>query len=158
LRLAPITLKAALAQVRAWHRHLPELQGGLFAVQIVSADGACLGVGIAGNPPRVWQGQGRLVISRVATEGAENACSMIYGALARAAKALGYREVWTYTLPDEPGTSLRAAGFVDMGLTRGGEWARPSRSRAPARRPDRKRRWVRALTHEQAVSKQGTAE
>lgn len=146
MRLAPITLKAALKQVRAWHRHLPELQGGMFAVQVVNADGVCLGVGIAGNPPRVWQGQGRLVISRVATEGAENACSMIYGALARAAKALGYREVWTYTLPDEPGTSLRAAGFVDAGMTRGGEWARPSRARAPARRPEAKRRWVRMLT------------
>ncbi len=120
------------------------LQGGLFAVQVrVGED--CVGVGVAGNPSRVWQGSGRIVISRVATEGAENACSMIYGALARAAKALGYREVWTYTLPEESGVSLRAAGFMDMGLTDGGEWDRPSRRRNAAVRPEQKRRWLRRL-------------
>ena len=146
-KLAPITVKAALKQVRAWHRHLPELQGGLFAVQVVS-DGQCVGVGIVGNPPRVWQGTGRAIISRVATEGYENACSMIYGALARAAKALGYTEVWTYTLSDEPGTSLRAAGFMDMGFTDGGEWDRPSRARAAAKRPEPKRRWMRRLSEQ----------
>ncbi len=143
--LAPCTVKFARRIVREWHRHLPEVQGGLFAVRVLGNDLTCLGVGIAGNPSRAWQGTGRIVISRVATNGAENACSMIYGALARAAKAPGYREAWTYTLPDEPGTSLRAAGFIDMGLTDGGEWDRPSRSRAPAAHPDPKRRWLRIL-------------
>jgi len=117
----------------------------LFAAQVVDAEGICLGVAIAGNPSRVWQGQAKLVIQRVATQGAENACSALYGALCRAAKALGYREVWTYTLPQEPGTSLRAAGFMDMGLTDGGEWSRPSRARKPALRPEPKRRWLRRL-------------
>lgn len=124
---------------------MPELQGGLFAAQCVTPDGACVGVAVAGNPARAWQGTGRLVISRVATDGYRNACSQLYGALCRAAKALGYAEVWTYTLPDEPGTSLRAAGFVDMGLTDGGEWSRPSRARRAAVRPEPKRRWVRRL-------------
>lgn len=152
IKLAPCTLKFALARVREWHRHLPELQGGLFAVQVLDDGTVCVGVGIAGNPPRVWQGTGRLVISRVATPGAENACSMIYGSLSRAAKALGYREAWTYTLPEEPGTSLRAAGFMDMGLTDGGEWDRPSRFRQPSLIPDRKRRWLRHLSANNAAS------
>jgi hypothetical protein len=138
-------VKAARRQVKAWHRHLPHVRGGLFAVQVVDVNGDCLGVGVAGNPARAWQGTGRLVISRVATDGAHNACSAIYGALCRAAKALGYREAWTYTLPDEPGTSLRAAGFEDMGFTDGGEWDRPSRRRAPVQCADRKRRWRRRL-------------
>lgn len=120
-------------------------RGGLFAVRCVNEEGVCVGVGVAGNPSRVWQSEAKLVISRCATVGAENACSMIYGALARAAKALGYQEVWTYTLPEEPGTSLRAAGFVDMGLTVGGEWSRPSRARAAAVRSEPKRRWMRNL-------------
>jgi len=145
LTIAPCTVKAARAIVRAWHRHLPELQGGLFAARVLGDDGAVLGVAVAGNPSRVWQDSGRIVISRVATEGAENACSCLYGALCRAAKALGYREAWTYTLPEEPGTSLRAAGFMDMGLTDGGEWSRPSRPRAKAVRPEPKRRWLRRL-------------
>ena len=111
----------------------------VFAAACVAND-ECVGVAIAGNPSMVWQGTGRIVISRVATPGHENACSMLYGALCRAAKALGYREVWTYTLPEEAGTSLRAAGFQDMGLTDGGEWSRPSRARNPATRPEPKRR------------------
>jgi len=130
---------------------LPNIQGGLFAVQCVDDSGVCLGVAVAGNPARTWQGTGRLVISRVATDGAENACSMLYGAICRAAKALGYREAWTYTLPDEPGTSLRAAGFMDMGLSDGGEWNRPSRARNKAIKPEPKRRWLRRLAMEKSA-------
>lgn len=164
MKLAPITVKAALKQVRAWHRHLPELQGGLFAVQLVAPDSVfdgtlhCVGVGVAGNPSQVWQGTGRIVISRCAiteglpkvidSSGVEHAapgCTLVYNALARAAQALGYREVWTYTLPDEDGRSVKAAGFTDMGLTDGGEWSRPSRQRSAAVCSQPKRRWLRPL-------------
>lgn len=86
-----------------------------------------------------------MVITRVATDGTPNACSAIYGALCRAGRALGYTEAWTYTLPEEPGTSLRAAGFTDMGLTAGGEHNRPARPRKAAVRPEPKRRWLRRL-------------
>lgn len=72
---------------------------------------------------------------------------MLYGALCRAAQALGYREAWTYTLPHEKGRSLKAAGFIDMGLTDGGEHCRPSRYRNPAKHPEPKRRWLRQLAH-----------
>ena len=156
--IAPCTVKAARKQVKKWHRHLKDIQGGLFAAQCLNAEGTCVAVAIAGNPARVWQKQAKLVISRVAAEenqpsiicskGIEHAspsCSMLYGALCRAAKALGYREVWTYTLPEESGRSLKAAGFVDMGLSDGGEHDRKSRPRKPAVRPDRKRRWLRRL-------------
>lgn len=144
LTIEPITVKAARAIVAKWHRHLPDLQGGLFACA-VSADGEIVGVAIAGNPARVWQGTGRVVISRVATTGERNACSKLYGAICRAAQALSYREAWTYTLPDEPGTSLLAAGFESMGDTAGGDHGRGKRPRKPAVRPDRKRRWRRVL-------------
>lgn len=145
LELRPCSVKAARRLVKSWHRHLPDIQGGLFAVCCVAADGECVGVGIAGNPARAWQNHARLVISRCATNGYENACSMIYGALCRAAKALGYAEVWTYTLVDEPGTSLRAAGFVEMGLSTGGANSCKARPRLPAVCPGPKRRWMRAL-------------
>jgi hypothetical protein len=145
LDIAPCTVKAARKMVKLWHRHLEDVQGGLFAAQCVTPEGKSVGVAIAGNPARVWQGQAKLVISRVATTGYDNACSALYGALCRAAKALGYKEVWTYTLPHEPGTSLRAAGFIDMGMTSGGEHDRPSRRRKPAKHPEPKRRWLRKL-------------
>jgi hypothetical protein len=145
-RIRPCTVKAALKLVGQWHRKLPDLQGGLFAARCIdAASGKCVGVAVAGNPSRVWQEEAKLVISRVATNGYENACSMLYGALCRAAKALGYEEVWTYTLPEEPGTSLRAAGFEDMGMSRGGEHDRAKRPRKPAKEPGPKRRWRKKL-------------
>lgn len=141
--LVPITVKAALKLVKLWHRKLPDLQGGLFAVALGYP--IINGVGVAGNPSRVWQGTARLVISRVAINDVKNGCSIIYGALSRAAKALGYREVWTYTTPDESGTSLRAAGFENMGLSRGGSYDRPSRKRDNPVNGEQKRRWRRRL-------------
>jgi len=144
IEIEPITVKAARKLVKEWHRHLPDVQGGLFSAA-VSVDGAIVGVAIAGNPARVWQGTGRFVISRVATDGSRNACSKLYGAICRAGQALGYREAWTYTLPDEPGTSLRAAGFVDMGMSAGGDHGRVKRPRKAAVRPEPKRRWMRRL-------------
>jgi hypothetical protein len=145
LRVASCSVKEAQRIVAGWHRHLPRVQGGLFAARVVDETGQTRGVAIAGNPARVWQGTGRVVISRVASDGTPNACSSLYGAPCRAAKALGYTEAWTYTLPDEPGTSLRAAGFEEMGMSEGGDHGRPSRPRKPAVRPEPKRRWMRRL-------------
>ena len=144
LEIRAITVKEARRIVKQWHRHVPDVQGGLFACA-VAVQSCVVGVAIAGNPPRVWQGTGRLVISRVATCEHKNACSKLYGAICRAAESLGYYEAWTYTLAEESGESLRAAGFEDMGLTKSEEWDRPSRRRNPAKRPDRKRRWLRIL-------------
>lgn len=80
-------------------------------------------------------------IVRVATDGSRNACSMLYGACRRAAKALGYRKIITYALASEPGDSLRAAGFVNEGLAGGGDWSRPSRKRNTDAPTEKKQRW-----------------
>src|SRR5574340_192720 len=115
MRLVPATVKAAARWVAEHHRHLRrELAGARFAVAL-EEDGVWRGVALATSGPRVWEGTGRCNIARVGTDGVHNGCSMLYGAMCRAAKALGYQEAWTYTLPGEPGTSLRAAGFEDMG-------------------------------------------
>lgn len=157
LRLAPITGKAALRFIAEHHRHLPRLQGALFAVA-VERGGEIVAVGTAGNPARVWQGTGRIQISRVAARAGENIgahsccyCSRVYGALCRASAALGYCEAWTYTLPGEEGRSLVGAGFWHMGFTDGGEWNRDSRPRASAVCSERKGRWVKPLTREATV-------
>src|SRR5689334_22377951 len=128
-----MTVREAKRRVKQWHRKLEDIQGGMFAAG-VAVGGELRGVAVAGNPARVWQGTGRLVISRVAVqEETPNACSRLYAALARAAEALGWREVWTYTLPSEPGSSLRGAGFEQVGLT--DENANHSRSSRPRKPP-----------------------
>ena len=53
----------------------------------------------------------------------------LYAASARAAKAMGYRKIITYTLDSESGSSLRAAGWSCAGLAGGKCW---TGSRKPA--------------------------
>lgn len=144
LTIEPCSVKEARRLVKQWHRHLPDIQGGLFAAK-VTVNSIPVGVAVAGNPARVWQGTGRILISRVATDETKMASGKLYGAMCRAAEALGYREAWTYSLPEESGASLRGAGFIEMGLSDGGEHDRPSRHRKPAVRPDQKRRWRKVL-------------
>ena len=69
-------------------------------------------------------------VTRVASDGTRNVASMLYGACARAAFALGYRRVITYTQGEEPGTSLDAAGYkiIASRPPRPG-WSTPSRPR-----------------------------
>jgi len=61
---------------------------------------------------------------------------MLYAAARRAARALGYNPVYTYTLAEESGASLRGAGFIVDKADAGGPsrlWHnRPGRSVAPA--------------------------
>lgn len=84
-----------------------------------------------------------LEVTRVATDGTPNACSMLLGAAVRAARAIGYRRVLSYTLKTEPGTSLRAAGFrLDKPIAGGGTWSRHERSRTDAHPVAAKQRWV----------------
>ena len=84
-----------------------------------------------------------LEVLRVCTDGAPNACSMLYGAVRRAAIAMGYPacNVITYTLASEPGTSLRAAGWRLDKHVKGESWDRPSRGRKDNAPTTDKLRW-----------------
>lgn len=54
---------------------------------------------------------------------------------------MGYRKLITYTLVEEPGTSLRAAGWRLIGQTDGGSWSVPSRPRVDKHPLQAKLRW-----------------
>ncbi|AJE87402.1 hypothetical protein SLNWT_7026 [Streptomyces albus] len=71
-----------------------------------------------------------LEVTRTASDGARNANSLLYGASWRAAKALGYRRLITFTQEGESGASLRGAGWriVAHRPPRAG-WHTPSRPR-----------------------------
>jgi len=87
-----------------------------------------------------------LEVTRLVTDGTKNACSALYAAAARAGKELGYEKIQTFILADEPGTSLRAAGWTFDGESGGGDWTRVSK---PGRRQDqpqgKKHRYTRVL-------------
>ena len=124
LRSAPITLKDANAYVSAIHRHNGPLPSAKFAVAAINADtGEVHGVAIAGLPKaRMLMTTGTLEVNRVCTDGTRDCCSFLYGCCKRAAAALGYSRLITYTTLDEPGTSLKASGWSLDGEAGGGSW------------------------------------
>lgn len=147
LRLTPITIRDASSFVTEHHRHHRAPQGGLFAVAVsVSED--VVGVAIIGRPlARMLADGWTCEVTRVATLGHKNACSMLYGAAWRAARALGYRRLITYTLSHEPGVSLRGSGWTCIGECGGGSWSRTSRPRVDSHPTQVKIRWERTSGH-----------
>ena len=129
LALQPITLSEANAFVLAHHRHHKPVPGAKFSIA-VNDGGKVVGVAIVGRPvARMLDDGWTLEVNRVATDGTRNACSFLYGACRRACFALGYRKLITYTLPEEGGASLRAAGWKCLGERGGGSWNRPNTGR-----------------------------
>ena len=111
-RLEPITLREARRFIALHHRHNEPPRGWLFGVAARHCD-LIVGVGIAGRPISRELQDGRTIeVTRLClSEAPHNTASMLYGALCRAARAIGYARVLTYTLEREEGASLRAAGF-----------------------------------------------
>ena len=140
LRLAPCTVSAARAFVKRVHRGLPKVQGAMWAVQVCAGE-ETRGVALVGNPVGAWADRTLAVLRVAVVEGTPNACSMLYGACSRAARAMGADNLVTYTHADEHGASLRASGWVYGGTTAGGEHDRPNRPRLPAIDPFPKNRW-----------------
>lgn len=129
LIVTPITLEEANAFVSTHHRHYRPVVGHKFSVAVAAGDDI-RGVAIVGRPVARGNDNGlTLEITRCCTDGTRNACSALYAAAWRVARALGYRRLITYTLPDEGGASLRGAGWRLVGARGGGNWNTPSRPR-----------------------------
>jgi len=130
LTLKPITFRQAATFVNQFHSHHTSPQGHIFSIGIIY-QGELVGVVIAGLPPARKSRDGyTLEVTRLCVKGhVKNAASMLYGAAWRAAKALGYTKMLTYTLAEEEGISTIAAGFKSIGMTRGGSWSRAGRER-----------------------------
>jgi hypothetical protein len=137
LVIVPIELSEANAFVAAHHRHHKPVVGHKFSIAVADdmqmgsyeTTGIC-GVAIIGRPVARGNDDGwTLEVNRCCTDGTRNACSMLYGAAWRAARSMGYARLITYTLPEEGGASLRAAGWKLIGQRGGGNWNTPSRPR-----------------------------
>jgi hypothetical protein len=144
LTTQPIALGAANRFVAAHHRHSRPVVGHLHSLGLWSGPLDLRGVAIVGRPVARHLDDGQTAeITRLATDGTRNACSMLYGACVREAKRRGYLRVVTYTLATETGSSLRAAGFARVAVVRGRQWDTPTRRRQLRAAPDRVR-WERA--------------
>ena len=146
LEVTPINLDEANAFVALHHRHHRPVPGAKFCIACSDDGGVVHGVVIVGRPiARMLDNGWTLEVNRCCTDGVPNGCSMLYGAARRAAWALGYRRLITYTLPEEGGASLRASGWKLLGERGGGEWSRTSRPRIDAHPTQAKLMWEAPL-------------
>lgn len=126
-----VSFEDACGFVEMWHRHHRPPVGHKFSLGIATEDRVLRGVAMVGRPvARHLQDGDTLEVNRTATDGTPNANSALYGAAWRAARALGWGRLITYTRQDETGASLRGAGWRIVGqreATPG--WNRPSRPR-----------------------------
>jgi hypothetical protein len=132
LRVVPVSFRAAAAFVEEHHRHHGAPRGMKFAIGL-AVDDELVGVAMVGRPVARHYDDGlTLEVNRTCIAGqVPNGNSMLYGAAWRAAKALGYRRLITYTQDGESGASLRAAGWAvvaERAAHKG--WSRPSRIRS----------------------------
>ena len=120
LHVVPCEFDEARAFVKQHHRHHKPPVGHKFSLAVADEDGVVRAVCMVGRPVARGNDNGMtLELTRLASDGCQNACSCLYGAAWRVAKALGYARLITYILDDEPGTSLKASGWRCLG-ERGG--------------------------------------
>lgn len=142
MKIVPIGLRAANEFVAMHHRHHKPVRGCKFCVSVEDGSGEICGVAICGRPLSRYLDNGlTLEITRLCTNGTRNACSMLYGACVKAARALGYEKVITYTLISENGASLKAANFTNDGVAGGAIWT-GKRKRDNGVPAEKKTQWV----------------
>lgn len=136
LRVAPCTIKQANDYVAMFHRHSGRTVGHLWSTAVVDHHGLVHGVSITGRPlARMLQDGATFEVLRVCTNGTPNACSMLYSAAWRAARAMGYWRGITYIRDDELGTSLKASGWRPVAAVAGGRsWNSEGRYRESTRK------------------------
>ena len=141
MNIVPITLLEANEFVRKFHRHHKPVVGHKFSIGL--SDGENIrGVVIVGRPVSRRLDDGwTLEVTRCCTDGIKNGCSKLYSSAWRATRALGYIKLITYTMQNESGSSLRAAGWKLIGKAGGGNWNVPSRPRVDTEHRQIKIRW-----------------
>lgn len=124
LTIVPVTFRQACAYVAELHRHHKPPRGHKFSIGVADETGELRGVAMIGRPVARAYDDGRTAeVNRTCTDGYRNANSMLYGAAWRAAKAMGYTRMITYTQEGETGASLRGAGWQVVGERKArGSW------------------------------------
>lgn len=144
MRVRPCALKEANEYVKQYHRHHKPTAGHKFSIKVVNENNETLGVAICGRPvARHYDDGVTLEINRLCTNGAYNACSMLYGACARIAKDMGYDRIITYILKSENGASLKASNFICEGEAGGEIWTGKRSGRDNGVPKEKKTRWAK---------------
>lgn len=152
LEIRPIEYPEARAFIALHHRHARVAPPGWLFGHACYNGAELIGVSMTGRPSSIGLDTGRMAqVARVCVLDygpaamRANACSMLYGAAARDAERAGYAWIITYTLDEESGRSLIAAGYRRVARTKGGSWSRADRLRTDKAPTEPKDRWQRDL-------------
>ncbi len=150
LTVVPVSLAQANTFIDRYHRHHGPLRFHKYSIGATKQQ-KLVGVCIVSRPVNLSMDNGiTLEVARLCTDGTPNACSFLLSRAARAAKALGYRRIQTYTLADEAvksrGASLWAAGWLFSHVSKGGTWNNVSRSRTDKHPIGDKFCWIKELS------------
>ena len=146
LIIVHVELKQANELVAKYHRHHKPVVGHRFSMGAFdTVRNELVGAVIVGRPvARLVNSKEVVEVTRLATDGTKNACSLLYSAAARAAKELGYKKIQTYILDTEMGTSLVASGWSAEDLSCGGGDGWQSREGRRADQPvNKKQKWAK---------------
>lgn len=144
--LIHVELKEANEFIERLHRHHKPVTGHRFSIGC--SDLYLRGVAIVGRPVGGTHQYDWLEVTRLCTDGTPNACSFLYGAAARAGKALGYARIQTYILKEETGVTLKASGWKFERMSHPPGWHHDGPRAARTVEPhlmDRKQLWYRDL-------------
>jgi hypothetical protein len=143
LRTLPISYAQACKFIDKEHRHHKAPQGHKVSIAALQDD-KIVGVVVFGRPvARGFDTLGTIAeVTRLCTDGTKNVCSFLYRAAWRTAKEMGYEQVITYTLAEESGASLRAAGWILVGRITGKSWDTRSRRRTDKHPTTDKNLWM----------------
>lgn len=141
LQLQPITYKEACAFVAEHHRHHKPPQGHKFSIAVNDGSGV-VGIIMVGRPVARFLDDGWTAeVTRCCTDATPHVASKLYAAAWRAARAMGYTRLISYTLAAEAGTSLTAAGWRLVGQAGGGTWNRNGRPRVDTHPIGQRKLW-----------------
>jgi hypothetical protein len=132
LHVIEVTFAEACAFIDHVHRHHKAPQGHKFSIGVQTDAGKLVGVATVGLPvAKALNDKFTYEVTRLATDGTRNACSVLYAAAWNSAKARGIRRMITYIQDGETGASLKASNWrktADLPARPG--WNTPSRPRA----------------------------
>lgn len=142
LTLQPLNFDEAKRFVELHHSHHRPPVSHKFSIGVNDGE-KVVGVIIVGRPVARNSDDGYTAeVTRCCVAGnVKNAASMLYAAAWRAARAMGYKRMVTYTLVEEAGTSIVAAGWKPLYQTRGGSWSREGRPRVDTHPLGQKTLW-----------------
>lgn len=145
LTLRPCDFRVAQNFIAEYHRHNKPPIGHKFSIACFDNDRLC-GVVMVGRPVGRYLDDGlTLEVNRCCTDGTRNACTILYGAAQRAARALGYKRLVTYTLESENGASLRASNWICDGPAGGTHWTGQRYEQTELVLGEKKVRWRKEL-------------